>query len=520
MSVREKMKRQIEEISKTLYDMEEVIEIYCLSKATDLTIMLLGPHATAKSSLARMWSKTCGLEYRIVTASEVDESLIAYIDPAVFREKNVVQMRRGELMEKDHIIIDEFFMWLGKYRAKLHQLLEERTYAGLDVLTKTWTFLSNPFSEYYPGQIEEINWATIDRIDIFVPVFQAKILPSQTMVRKFSEFGRKEKPLEQVITWDDYLKAREEIRKIEVPSRINVWLSLFAHSLSSCKLVKDKFSMDPAKLRKLCSGCNENNHLCAKVSLSKPRYLRATIILAKGLAWLDGRDYVQFQDIYKASKYTLPHRIVWLEDEKTYHESFEEVNELIQSFNEEMLVWKNRGLFNSLGKVIKSSQKEPPYFEEELLASLAADVSEIHVLKSFVQEIHDIARTRVKDYYLREGKEKKFRSIQQIKNFLSSSGLSTFDVDDLVFKIALPTSLGIIFTKSSDNVNKLIDAIADLHRHRKKTIDPKLALSRRFEEKVIFESDLLKIRENERKRKIEIVCANKEIAEELREGLK
>ena len=72
MSVREKMKRQIEEISKTLYDMEEVIEIYCLSKATDLTIMLLGPHATAKSSLARMWSKTCGLEYRIVTASEVD----------------------------------------------------------------------------------------------------------------------------------------------------------------------------------------------------------------------------------------------------------------------------------------------------------------------------------------------------------------------------------------------------------------------------------------------------------------
>ena len=514
------MKKQIEEISKTLYDMEEVIGIYCLSKATDLTIMLLGPHATAKSSLARMWSKTCGLEYRIVTASEVDESLIAYIDPAVFREKNIVQMRRGELMEKDHIIIDEFFMWLGKYRAKLHQLLEERTYAGLKVLTKTWTFLSNPLSEYYPGQIEEANAATIDRIDLMVPVFQTKILPSQKMIRKFSEFGRKEKPLKQVITWDDYLKAREEIRQIEVPSRISVWLSLFAHSLSSCKYVKDKFAIDPAKMRKICSGCNENNHLCAKASLSKPRYLRATIILAKGLAWLNDRQYVTFEDIYKASKYTLPHRIVWLDKEKSYHESLESIDELIQTFNEEMLVWKNRGFFSSLSKAIKSSEKDPPFFEEEVLKSLLADVSEVHLLKSFAEEILEEVKNRVKTYYLKESEGKKFNTIKQIEKYLSSSGLSPFDIDDLVFKIGLPTPLGVKLAKTNENIDKLTEAIEDLHKARKKVVDPVLALNKRFSEKVVFESDLMKIRENENKRQIEIVCENKRIAEELLERLK
>ena len=74
MSVREKIWRQIREIEKTLYGIEDVIKIFCLSKATDLTIMLLGAHATAKSSLARVWSKTCGLEYRIVTSCYDEET--------------------------------------------------------------------------------------------------------------------------------------------------------------------------------------------------------------------------------------------------------------------------------------------------------------------------------------------------------------------------------------------------------------------------------------------------------------
>ena len=496
MSVREKILRQIQEIEKTLYGLTDVIRIFCLSKATDLTIMLLGAHATAKSSLARVWSKTVGLDYRIVTSSEVDESLIAYIDPAVFREKNIVQMRRGELMERDHIIVDEFFLWLNKYRAKLHQLLEERTYAGLEVLTKTYTFLSNPLTEYYAGQIEEKNLATIDRIDLFVLVRQPKMIPSEHMIRKFSLYGRKEKPVKQVITWEDYLKAREEIKQIEVPSRIVVWLTLFAESLSSCKHVKDKFSINPAKLKRLCAGCNEKEHLCSKVAMSKPRFLRATILLAKGLAWLKGKKTVSFEEINEAIPYTLPHRLVWLDEEKTFEESLEAVPDLVQQFNDDMLAWRNRGIFSKLARIVAASKEEEPYFERDLASSLLADVQEIHVLKGFITETLEEVRKKIFSYYLERAKEEKWKHLKEIKNFVERSNLLPYEREDLVFEIALNvSSLSHKMENNPENIEKIIQAIETLHKKKKIPIDTEEVLRRRFKERVGFETDLIKIRE-------------------------
>lgn len=497
MSVREKVQTQINEIEKTIYGMEEVIKIYCLSKATDLTVMLLGAHATAKSSLARMWSLTTGLNYRVVTSSEVDESLLAYIDPAIFREKNIVQMRRGELMEKEHIIVDEFFLWLNKYRAKLHQLLEEHTYAGLEVLTKTYTFLSNPLSEYYAGQIEEKNLATIDRIDLFVPVNQPKIVPSETMMRKFSKFGRKEKTLDKVIAWEDYLKAREEIALINVPSRVVIWLTLFAHSMASCKHVSDKWSVSTAKMKKLCAACNENNHLCGKVLLSKPRFLRATIILAKGLAWLGGRSVVTFEDINEAIHYTLPHRISWIQEELSYAESLELVPELTQQFNDEMLAWKNRGIFAELSKIIEGSKKTPPIYEEKIGQSLSADVLEIHLLKEFIAETLQSVKEDIGRFYVVEGIKADHGALSELKGFLEQSGLGDFDREELIYAIA-STSKKLSFTiaVSGENIEKLIDTLLALHKKEGIVIDEKMLLTRKFGESIAFDSELMKMKEH------------------------
>ena len=496
MSVREKIWRQIREIEKTLYGIEDVIKIFCLSKATDLTIMLLGAHATAKSSLARVWSKTCGLEHRVVTSSEIDESLIAYIDPSVFREKNIVQMRRGELMEKDHIIVDEFFLWLNKYRAKLHQLLEERTYAGLEVLTKTYTFLSNPLTEYYAGQIEEKNIATIDRIDLFVLVKQPEMIPSERMIRKFSLYGRKEKPVKQVVTWDDYLKAREEIKQVEVPSRIVVWLTLFAESLASCKHVTDKFSLNPARLRKLCASCNEKEHLCSKVALSKPRFLRATILLAKGLAWLKGKKAVSFEEVNEAIPYTLPHRLVWLNEEKTFEESLKTIPELVEQFNNDMLAWKNRGVFSKLARIVTASKEKEPFFERDLASGLLAEVQEIHVLKSFVSETLEEIKKRIYKYYLEKAKEKKWRRLKEIRDFIEKSNLPPYEREDLVFEIASHVpSLSYRTENTPESIEKIIQALVTLHRKKNISIDKEEVLQERFRERVDFESDLIKVRE-------------------------
>ena len=827
MSIREKVLRQKEEISKTLYGMDDIIKIYILSKTCDLTILLLGAHATAKSSLARMWSITTGLNYRVVTSSEVDESLIAYIDPAIFREKNIVQMRRGELMEKNHIIIDEYFLWLNKYRAKLHQLLEEKTYAGLDSLVFTYTFLSNPLSDYYAGQIEEKNLAcysedteiltsegwktyseikedekvftlnpktqeiqieqikrkvvypysgkmylldsqqinqlvtpnhrmyiarqeqgkwrwqvkeakeiygskfrllktgnwtgtakvsrdymaligwflaegslktfhnghygidlavcvpkyidevmnlsrrlgynphlqkdghiviwskdlwrvckplghanekyvpeklkeesrenlkslllaylkgdgwnqdgqwlaktvskrladdlqevalkcgyainlvnlgktegyspklkrtiksrsdcwlmsfitkrcrplflgkenknrrrtiekwedynglvwcvstnngilyvrrngkacwsgnTIDRIDLFVPVNQPKIVPSETMMRKFSKFGRKEKPLSQVITWEEYMKAKEEISQVAVPSRVVIWLTLFAHSMASCKHVSDKWSISTAKMKKLCAACNENAHLCGKVCLSKPRFLRATIILAKGLAWLGGRSIVSFQDVNEAIHYTLPHRITWIQEELSYAESLELIPELSTQFNDEMLAWKNRGVFSELAKIIESSKKTPPVFEEKIGQSLSADVSEIHLLKEFVTETLASVEEDIGKFYVTEGVRSDFDSLTDLKSFLEQSGLGAFDKEELTFAIATQSKkLFFSLPNTAENIENLVSCLIALHKKEGASIDDEMLLTRKFTENVAFDSELMKIKES------------------------
>ena len=516
--VRDKIRMQISEIERSLYGMEDVIKVYCLSKASDLTIMLLGAHATAKSSLARLWSLTTGLKYRVVTSSEVDESLIAYIDPAVFREKNIVQMRRGELMETDHIIVDEFFLWLNKYRAKLHQLLEEHTYAGLDVLTKTYTFLSNPLSEYFAGQIDDKNLATTDRIDLFVQVNQPKIVPCETMLRKFSKYGRKEKNLNKVISWDEYKIAQEEIAKVQIPSRIVIWLTLLAHSMSSCKHVEDKFSLSLPKLKKLCAGCNENAHLCAKVLLSKPRFLRATIILAKGLAWLDGRNTISFDDINQAITYTLPHRIVWIHEDLSYAESMNQLPELLQQFNDEMLAWKNRGIFSTLTQITEASKKSIPVYEEKLGTELLADVSEIHLLKEFVSETLESIKEDIARYYLEEGKKTSFDTLIELKKFLTQSGLSVYEKDELLFSVAsYQKRLFLSYPVTSDNVERLIRTLIKLHKKRKLRIEDTPVLEHKFSDSVAFDSDLVKIRELAGE--IQILVTDKLVKEIVEKGM-
>jgi hypothetical protein len=380
-------------------------------------------------------------------------------------------MRRGELMEKDHIIIDEYFLWLNKYRAKLHQLLEEHTYAGLDALTKTYTFLSNPLSDYYAGQIEEKNMATCDRVDLFIPVNQPKIIPSESMMRKFSKYGRKEKPLEQVAAWQDYLDARKEIGAVEIPSKIIIWLTLFAHAMASCKQVPDKFSMSPAKLRKVCAACNENEHLCAKVCLSKPRFLRATIILSKGLAWLDGRREVRFSDLNEAIPYTLPHRLSWITEELSYAEALEEIQRLVQQFNDDMAAWRNRGIFSTLAAIVDKSKQKPPVYAEKEANSLLAEVSEVHLLKDFVGETLTSLVTNVSAFYLEEGRKKTFATLEELVNYVQPSGLNPYDKDDLIFAIAATQKFALQAENTDTNLLKIGDAIMEYSQREGLTVD-------------------------------------------------
>ena len=524
MDSREKIKAQLLEIKKALYGMDEIVKVFCLSKAADLTILMLGEHAIAKSSLARVWSITTGLDFRIVTSSEVDDAMIAYIDPAIFREKNIVEMRRGELMKRDHILIDEFFLWSNKFRAKLHQLLEERTFAGLEVLTKTYTFASNPITEHYSGQVEDRNLATEDRIDLLLPMYQSDVTSTQKMMQKFNSCGRKEMGLEKVIDWNDYLVARKEIMDVKIPSDLIVWLTLFAESMSACKHSNSKFDISRARMHTLCAECNQKIHLCSKVALSKPRFLRATILLSKALAWYDNRENITEEDVFLAIKYTLPHRVIFLQEERTIFEAEKALPEILQEFIDDFNNWEQRGIFKQLETIIgKAMDPMNPSFNQEQANTLQGEVSEHLAINNYVSEalvkVQDAVKRRYKDI-LSKGK---FATIEEMKDILEKSGLNLYDKGQILDEfISENESLSFIWEmdrRNSKAMEVLALAIRKLHQEKGDTsVKPKTRLLKSFEREISFSSDLIMIREE--RGRVRITASTPELRKRFEEILK
>jgi len=516
--LREKFKRQIEEIKKSLFGLDEVIKIFILSKVSDLTVLMLGEHAIAKSSLARVWSITMGMDFRIVTSSEVDEALIAYIDPAIFREKNIVQMRRGELMTKDHILVDEFFLWSNKFRAKLHQLLEEHTYAGLDVLTKTYTFATNPLTEHYSGQIEERNLATEDRIDLLLPMYQPKVVPTQLMIKKFGIKGRKEVELSKVIDWTDYLEARQEIMKIEIPSDILVWLTLFAESMSACKYSDSKFDISRARMHTLCAECNQKEHLCAKVALSKPRFLRATILLAKALAWFDEREEISEEDIFMAIKYTLPHRIIFLKEERTIFEAERALPDLVQQFIDDFNNWESRRIFQRLEDIItKAKDPKEPIFDNAASNELLNETSEHLAINNYLTEAIERVKEAVKKKY-REILMQSSGNLEDMKTILGKSGLDLYEkgqiLEEIIGQNPNLTFYYPIDRRDETALGNLINALRKIHKEQGDlTIKTKTRLMKQFKKEITFASDLLIIKEE--RGKVKITTATPDLKKKL-----
>lgn len=520
--IREKIKAQIKEIEKSLYNMPEVIKIFCLSKAADLTILMLGEQGIAKSSLARDWSTTTGLDFRIITSSEVDESLLAYIDPAIFREKNIVQMKRGELMLRDHILIDEFFLWSNKFRAKLHQLLEERTYAGLSVLTKTYTFASNPITEYFSGQVEDRNLATEDRIDLLLPMYQPKVVATQKMIKKFSKSGRKEIELSKVLDWKDYLKAREEIVKVKIPSDLLVWVTLLAESMSACKYTKSKFDVSRAKMNLLCQECNQKEHLCSRVALSKPRFLRATILLSKALAWFEGREEIIDEDLFSSIKYTLPHRLVFLKEEKTIFEAEREIPELIQEFIDDFNNWEARKIFQKLEKIIlKGKDPEEPFFDQESANALLDEVSENLAISNYTTEAIERVKEAVKRKY-REDLMKSKKTVKEMKEVLARSGLDIYSKGEILEElISNNTNLTFLYKldrRDPDSLSRIVEALKTLHREKSIRIESKKLLLKHFMREVSFDSKLITLKEE--RGKIRISAYSPEVKKRFEELIK
>jgi hypothetical protein len=219
--------------------------------------------------------------------------------------------------------------------------------------------------------------------------------------------------------------------------------------------------------------------------------LRATIILAKGLAWLTGRDTVTLEDVQEAIYYTLPHRLVWIQEELSYEESLQRIPELIQQFNDDMLAWKNRGIFTQLGRVIEASKKIPPVYEEKIGQDLLADVTEIYLLKQFVSETLETVKQDVCNFYIHEAKNQTFKTLKEVRQFLEQSGLNVYDKEMMLFDIT-PPNLSLVLPLDLD---RLVTVLVTFHKQNKVSIDPPKVLLERLADSQSFESDLVKLHE-------------------------
>ena len=267
----------------------------------------------------------------------------------------------------------------------------------------------------------------MDRIDIFLPVYQPDILSSQKMMRKFSAFGRKEPKLKPNIAWEDYEGMRKEILAVEFPSSLIVWLSLFTEELSCCRYNKDKFSISKARLKMFCGECNRKESICAKAACSKPRFLRASSLLAKGLSWYRGDKKVKFDDLMDAIKFTLPHRLLLTSDSISLTDSNATIQGIIYQFNEQMDMIKNRGIFDKLEKINEASMnKKVPKFLSTEANDLKVELAEDLPYLNYANELIEFAKKRVEQYFRK--KAESVKTAEELKEFKDELEKSELDI--------------------------------------------------------------------------------------------
>ena len=204
----------------------------------------------------------------------------------------------------------------------LKDFLEERVYDRFQCKWLFFTAASNPPNLFYETVMQLKNLADLDRFDVVILIEARFGLDLHEIAEQMaSAKERHPKPIVDFkIDISDLSKVRSNILSLKVSKEAISWLTLLAHSLSVCayededrqKHILDKFSV----LESLpCNTCPFRQHrLCPKYALQPNRFIRSTTLLAKALAWLEGLNEVRLEHVRKAVKYTLPLRLVLINE--------------------------------------------------------------------------------------------------------------------------------------------------------------------------------------------------------------
>lgn len=153
--------------------------------------------------------------------------------------------------------------------------------------------------------------ALLDRVDYFINITYLGMKETHDLLTlKYADrhVDDLRQLAEPILTSDKMVEIWSDVERVNLSDEVFLKLSLIGMLLRRC-LRADR-SVTSVRFRMSCEGCSYNGDICSH--LERPvghRWIESSIKLAKAYAWIDGREYVTFEDVLWSLSFTLAHRL-------------------------------------------------------------------------------------------------------------------------------------------------------------------------------------------------------------------
>jgi len=308
-------------ITQVFYHDEEITDLILACFASRSHLCLLG---------ARGGGKTHGCEALLATISDdvkaVAQGYLSAEMEELFARLNVAKLLQGQ----EEVITSQLAVARVKFfdeiqrlgpsaMCALFRLLTKGTiiYMGREVGTKPFWVLAtaNPTeteTDMLNISLPEPLWDRFDAV-AWVPMPRLKYL-----MRINGKEEQMKENMPKIWTEEALLGLWEEVEAIKVPEMIDRITTIMVRITQFCKEAEgyDGSSLSEAQKRELCSKCN-TSYICARVVRPPSvRAKRSLLRLARGFAYLAGREEVTLEDIKRAWPYVMRQRIRLMDEDE------------------------------------------------------------------------------------------------------------------------------------------------------------------------------------------------------------